>query len=141
MLRSLLVVGGLLPLLLGRVNAQSQVVAWPPLAELSTSSIYLERTPRPLDPSSLASTASDTTVRQIKPTHWKEGGLVGALVLGGLGVWLGNEICQNSDDTTASCTGAVIGGGLGGGILGFLIGALIGGQIPKHSVSEPADST
>jgi hypothetical protein len=140
-LRSLLLVGGLLPLLFGRANAQGQVVTWPPLAQLSASSVYLERSPTPLDPPWLAAVASDTTVRQIKPTHWKEGGLVGALVVGAFGVWLGSEICHNADDVSESCTGAVIGGGLGGGILGFLIGALIGGQIPKHSASEPADST
>jgi hypothetical protein len=140
-LRSLVFVGSLFPLLFGRADAQSQVVAWPQLAGLSTSSIYLERSPTPLDPPRLAAVASDTTVRQIKPTHWKEGGLVGALVVGAFGAWLGNEVCHNADDLSESCTGAVIGGGLGGGILGFLIGALIGGQIPKHSASEPADST
>jgi uncharacterized membrane protein YeaQ/YmgE (transglycosylase-associated protein family) len=79
-------------------------------------------------------------VRQIRPTHWKEGGLVGALAVGAFGGWLGNEICRTSDDTGSGCTGAVLGGALGGGVLGFLIGALIGGQFPKHP-SEPVEPT
>ena len=78
--------------------------------------------------------------RQIKPTHWKEGGLVGALAVGAFGAWFGNEICRNSDDTGGGCTRAVLGGALGGGVLGFLLGALIGGQFPKHP-SEPVEPT
>jgi uncharacterized protein YcfJ len=123
-LRSLLFVCGLFPLVLGRANAQSRIVT------------ILERPATPLDAPRLAEEPSDTTVRQIQPTHWKEGGLVGAVVLGAFGVWFGNEICRNADDISGSCARAMIGGGVGGGVLGFLIGALIGGQFPKHPSSE-----
>jgi hypothetical protein len=144
-LRSLLFVCGLFPLVMGTANAQRQVLTWPPLAQLSTSAVYLVRSPTPLDAPRLAEAPSDTTVRQIEPTHWKEGGLVGAVVLGAFGVWFGNEICRNADDISGSCARAMIGGGVGGGVLGFLIGALIGGQFPKHPSSvttqEPANGS
>ena len=139
MLRSLLIVCALTTLLFDRASAQGQAT-WPPLSQLSPS-LYLERPATPLNTPLLASEPSDTAIRQIRPTHWKEGGLVGALLLGGFGVWFGYEICKNSDDTTRGCTGAVLGGGLGGGVIGFLIGALIGGQFPKDQKSAPAEST
>jgi hypothetical protein len=118
---------------------QSSAVSWPPLTRMSTSSLYSERPDTPLQPHLVNRETADTVPRQIRPTHWKEGGLVGALVLGAFGLWFGNEICRNVDDASVSCTGAMIGGGLGGGGIGFLIGALIGGQFPKHSSSEPTE--
>jgi hypothetical protein len=82
---------------------------------------------------------ADTVPRQIRPTHWVEGGIVGAVALGAFGIWFGNEICQKTDaGGEPGCTAkAVVGGGILGGGLGFLIGALIGGQFPKGSPREP----
>jgi len=95
-----------------------------------------------LSPPSLAGEAGDTIVRKISPTHWKEGGIVGAVVLGAFGIWFGNEICKETEaGNEEGCTArAVVGGAIGGGGLGFLIGALIGGQFPKHPPSAPAES-
>ena len=74
--------------------------------------------------------------RQIKPTYWKEGGVIGAVAVGAFGAWLFHGLCSDSD-TAEGCTGALVGGALGGGLLGFLTGALIGGQFPKHAPSAP----
>jgi hypothetical protein len=85
---------------------------------------------------------SDTAPPQIKPTHWKEGGIVGAVLLGVFSIWFFNELCQNTDaGADSGCSAkAVVGGALGGGGLGFLIGALIGGQFPKQASRAPDDS-
>jgi hypothetical protein len=69
----------------------------------------------------------DSVRREIRPTHWKEGGLIGGVVTGvGLAVWL-NGWCHHSDD----CRGVVPAGLVAGGLLGGLVGALVGGQFPK----------
>lgn len=138
MLRLILIVGMLSSLVGHSAAAQAGAVSWPGLSRSSASSLYSNRPSTPLSQPSLAQEAPDSVPRQIRPTHWKEGGLVGALVLGGFGIWFGNELCRNVDDASVSCAGAMIGGGLGGGVLGFLIGALIGGQFPKGSSSEAA---
>jgi hypothetical protein len=138
-LRCLLIVCASCTLPLGSALAQNQAVAWPPLSQISASSLYIERPSTPFDVHLLAAETPDTIRRQIKPTHWKEGGLVGALAVGAFGAWFGNEICRNSD-TGGGCTGLTLGGALGGGVVGFLIGALIGGQFPKHP-SAPVGPT
>jgi hypothetical protein len=121
--------------------AQTPVVPWPPLTGLSASSLYTERPSTPFSNRLLASEPRDTVPRQIPPTHWKEGGIVGAVALGAFGVWFGNEICQETDaGSEEGCTArSIVGGAILGGGLGFLIGALIGGQIPKHSPSDAAE--
>jgi hypothetical protein len=81
-------------LLIQTASAQTAALSWPPLSHLSESSLYTDRTTTPLSPRSLTREAPDTIVRQIRPTHWKEGGLVGALLLGAFGIWFGNEICR-----------------------------------------------
>jgi hypothetical protein len=121
------------------IEAQAQSVTWPQLSQLSSPSIYPTHPADRLNFEPLAGESPDTVIRQIRPTHWKEGGLVGALVLGAFGAWFGNEICRN-DEVSNDCTGLVLGGVLGGGGVGFLIGALIGGQFPKHVADESADS-
>jgi hypothetical protein len=71
----------------------------------------------------------DSVERQIRPTHWKEGALVGGIVSGlGLALLI-DGLC--SSDSGGNCGSAVAGGLLGGGVLGGLVGALIGGQFPK----------
>jgi hypothetical protein len=126
-------------LLVATATAQNVSLSWAPLSNLSSSLLYDLPLRGPLTPGSLLAEQADTVPRQIKPTHWKEGGLVGALAVGAFGAWLGSEICQNSD-TGSGCTGLTLGGALGGGVLGFLIGALIGGQFPKQP-SAPAEPT
>jgi hypothetical protein len=121
--------------------AQTPAVSWLPLSGLSESSLYTERPSTPFSNRLLASEPRDTVAKQIRPTHWKEGGIVGAVALGAFGVWFGNEICQKTDaGSEEGCTArSVVGGAIVGGGLGFLIGALIGGQFPKHSSSGPAE--
>jgi hypothetical protein len=126
-------------LLVATATAQRVPLAWAPLSNLSSSPLYDLPLGGPLTPGSLLAEQADSVARQIQPTHWKEGGLVGALAVGAFGAWLGSEICRNSD-TGSGCTGVALGGALGGGVLGFLIGALIGGQFPKQP-SAPAEPT
>jgi hypothetical protein len=66
--------------------------------------------------------------------------LVGALLVGALGAWFGNEICRN-DEVEDDCTGLILGGVVEGGGVGFLLGALIGGQFPKDVERQSADSS
>ncbi|HEV2085011.1 MAG TPA: hypothetical protein VGR09_08005 [Gemmatimonadales bacterium] len=139
MLRWLLTGCALSTLLVDSARAQAQVITWPLLSQLSSSSLYIGRPADPLDPHLLAAAPSDTVAREIKPTHWKEDGIVGAVLIGGSSAWLGHAICRNSQG--GSCTGALVGGALGGGLIGFLIGALIGGQFPKQPTSAPAETT
>lgn len=142
MVRRVLVVCASSALLLQTASAQTAAVSWPPLSHLSESSFYAERPTTPLSPPSLALEAGDTIVRQISPTHWKEGGIVGAVILGAFGIWFGNEICQETEaGNDGGCAArAVVGGAIGGGGLGFLIGALIGGQFPKRPKRVSSDS-
>ena len=68
----------------------------------------------------------DSVPRQISPTYWKEGALVGGVVTGlGLAVWV-DAWCRGDD-----CGGPVTGGFVLGAVLGGLTGALVGGQFPK----------
>lgn len=78
----------------------------------------------------------DTVERQIQPTHWKEGALVGG-VLGGLGgALLGHAICTQSEQPDKNCTGTtVIAAVLSAAVLA-IPGALIGGQFPKGRGAE-----
>jgi hypothetical protein len=70
----------------------------------------------------------DSVRREIGPTHWKKGALIGGVVTGlGLALWV-EGICRSSE---SDCDGAVPAAFLMGGALGGLIGALIGGQFPK----------
>jgi hypothetical protein len=68
------------------------------------------------------------------PTHWVEGGIIGAAALGILGAALTGGLCAYSD-TNRRCTGATIGGGVMGAGVGFVLGALIGGSFPKRKQS------
>jgi hypothetical protein len=71
--------------------------------------------------------APDSVRREIRPTHWKEGALIGGVVTGlGLAVWL-NGWCHDSDD----CRGVVPASLVAGGLVGGLVGALVGAQFPK----------
>jgi hypothetical protein len=120
--------------------AQGQPVSWPGLSGISSSPVYPQTPASPLHYHILSTTPADTVIRQIQPTHWKEGGAIGAVAVGALGALFGSGICQLSDNSSDGCIGLEVRGALGGGILGFLIGAFIGGQFPKHSAARPADA-
>lgn len=78
----------------------------------------------------------DTVERQIKPTHWKEGALVGG-VLGALGgAILGKAICTQSEQPDKHCTGSLLIGAVLGAVILGIPGALIGGQFPKGHGAE-----
>jgi hypothetical protein len=64
----------------------------------------------------------------IRPTHWVEGGLIGAAVAGAGFALLGQLFCEQNC-TQRSAEAAVL-----GGALGFVIGALIGGSFPKQDL-------
>ena len=75
------------------------------------------------------SLAPDSLRRQVRPTHWKEGALVGGVVTGlGLALLI-DGFCRSSDTGCPAGTARQV--FLLGGVLGGLTGALIGGQIPK----------
>jgi hypothetical protein len=72
----------------------------------------------------------DSVRPQIRPTHWKEGALVGGVVTGlGLALWV-DAWCRGSESSD-DCGGAATGGFVLGAVLGGLTGALVGGQFPK----------
>jgi hypothetical protein len=74
--------------------------------------------------------AADSVPRQIRPTHWKKGALIGGLATGLGFALLADAFCRSSD-AIDDCRGVFTGGFLAGGVLGGLLGALIGGQFPK----------
>jgi hypothetical protein len=137
-LRRLLIVCASCTLPLGSALAQNQAVPWPPLSQISASSLYIERPSTPFDVHLSAAETPDSIRRQIKPTYWKESGIVGALAAGAFLGWLAHGFCSYSE-SGGGCTGALVGGALGGGVIGFLTGALIGGQFPKHPRSAPPE--
>lgn len=76
------------------------------------------------------SLALDSVRRDIQPTHWKEGALIGGVSVGlGMAI-LASGFCGYSDNG-GDCGGTFTAGLLAGGVLGGLVGALIGGQFPK----------
>jgi hypothetical protein len=78
----------------------------------------------------------DTVERQIRPTYWKEGALIGGIVGGVGGALLGHGLCEMSEDFDKNCIGSVLLGGVLGAALLAVPGALIGGQFPKHEDAE-----
>lgn len=120
--------------------AQSSRVAWPPLSNVSASPLYAERAPGPFDLSAMELEPGDTVPRQIKPTYWKEGGIIGAIMAGSFLAYLFHGLCASSDSSAPSCAGALVGGIVMGGGLGFISGALVGGQFDKNPKPAAADS-
>ena len=74
---------------------------------------------------------SDTLVRDIRPTYWKEGAAVGALVGAVGGALAGWWVCGMSEEVGKDCGGAAIFSGLGGAVVLAIPGALVGGQFRK----------
>jgi hypothetical protein len=139
LLRYFLIVSALSTLRLDSASAQARAVTWPALSQLSASALYSKRPAAPLDLHRLAEEPSDTVVRRIKPTYWKEGGLVGGVAAGAFLAYLAGGLCQSSD-TGENCGGAAIGGAVLGAGVGFGLGALIGGQFPKRPKRVSSDS-
>lgn len=74
---------------------------------------------------------ADSVEHDIRPTHWKEGALVGALIGAAGGAVLGAAFCRNSEQAGKDCTKSSVLGGLVVALVLAIPGALIGGQIPK----------
>jgi hypothetical protein len=127
-------------LLIGSASAQTQAVTWPPISRLSASSLYSERPTTSLDRHLLAGEPPDTAVRQIKPTYWKEGALVGGIVSGIFFAWLAHGLCTYDDGSNRNCGLQLVGGAVFGGGLGFGLGGLVGGQFPKGRPRVSSDS-
>ena len=77
------------------------------------------------------------TARVRSGDHRIEGTVIGGVLLGAVGAWLGHEICQGGAQPAAgggdsSCSGATIGSGLIGAIIGGTIGYFIGKSTPKY---------
>jgi hypothetical protein len=90
----------------------------------------------PLQPLVLADT-TDSIPRQVRPTHWKEGALIGGLALGAAVALLSAVVCSAGAEAETDCSGAPIAGFAIGVLPGAIAGALVGGQFPKPE--EPAD--
>lgn len=118
---------GAFPLFLLLLTAQPAVAQR--LAQLSPT-VSLSTQPR--SGSSQALKAGLLNASSPPPTHWLEGGLVGAAAGGTLATFWGSAGCEGR------CTvgGTMVGFALGAG-LGFTVGALIGGQFPKHRTPPP----
>jgi hypothetical protein len=93
----------------------------------------------PLHPAGLGEPRD--SVRNIQPTYWKEGALVGGGVGAVGGLLLGLAVCGLSEDPNSSCTGTAIAGALGGALLLAIPGALIGGQFHKGQSTSSSQPT
>lgn len=95
----------------------------------------LARTVRPSRSISVATLFPPAAVRR---THWFEGGLIGAAVLGvSVGV-LANGMCDADSGTNCSTTVPTV--TVAAAALGWVVGALIGGQIRKAEHDAGATS-
>ena len=79
---------------------------------------------------------ADSVERDIRPTYWKEGALVGGLVGATAGALLGAALCRNSEGTGRDCAGRTVSGALISGLVLTIPGALIGGQMHKDGAPE-----
>jgi len=69
--------------------------------------------------------------------HRFERMLIGALLLGGFGAWVGSESCHNQPEPVATnggseCAGATLTVGFVGAVIGGGIGYLLGRATPKY---------
>jgi hypothetical protein len=125
----------------GGLAAQAAPIAWQPLRAPSSSYFYASPAIGPLSPQAFRAEPPDTGVRQIKPTYWKEGGVVGAVVVGTSMTLLVVGLCREGDGADCHPYQYVL-GPLFSAALGFGLGALVGGgQFRKHPRSLPAEPT
>ena len=131
--REMLRIGGLAPLgvsLSSLLAAQSRAAESHGAAPLATAKGSFGRAKRCLMLYMWGGPAHQDTL-DLKPSYWKEGGLIGAGVLGLSGLIVAAEFCGYSDTGDDDCTLGTIGGAVVGSALGFGVGALIGGMFPK----------
>jgi len=120
----------LLSLAVGTVPAPAQTSVAGPLPSLVWS--RAERGPLQ---ATRALAPSDTVPRNIQPTYWKEGALIGGVAGAVAGALLFAAFCESSD-VAGSCAGSTVGGVLVGALILGLPGALIGGQFPKGGSAD-----
>lgn len=89
----------------------------------------------------LASAAAIPDTIRSRPTHWREGALVGGITGALVGAWFVGSLCANSD-VAQDCTGATLGGAVVLGAAAGTLGALIGGLFPKpgESATPPSET-
>ena len=121
-------------LLLGLATSSSALAGQSALRG-PTASVLTSTTPGPLR-AVVFGEPGDSVDRDIRPTHWKEGALVGGLIGATGGALLGAAICRNSEVADKSCGGTPVVSGLIVGLVLAIPGALIGGQIPKGGPTE-----
>lgn len=84
--------------------------------------------------------AERDTVPDLSPrpdSYQREGGFVGALVFGLLGVFLASKICSGDEDQREEhCGTETAGVGVAGVLGGFALGSLIGKQFAKHPAED-----
>lgn len=102
-----------------------------------SSVLFLEHTPTRTERA-----FADTAAGGVRPTHWKQGlvigGVAGAVGLGAVFYLL----CGDLNENQGSCIGTGLGAAVFGAIIGGTVGALIGGQFPQHADTLAApDST
>jgi hypothetical protein len=106
-----------------------------PVSRLVPSLVISNATPGPLRTPGLIAPA-DSIDRDIRPTYWKEGALVGGLSGAAAGTVLGLVICRNSEELGKNCAGSAVAGGLISALVLAIPGALIGGQMQKDGAAE-----
>jgi hypothetical protein len=100
-----------------------------------TASVLTSTTSGPLR-SAVSEERGDSVDRDIRPTHWQEGALVGGLIGAVGGTVLGLAICRNSEELGKNCAGSAVAGGLISAVVLAIPGALIGGLMPKGVPEE-----
>jgi hypothetical protein len=105
--------------------AQVKPASWPqgPVISLPARAHSLLYAEPPSQPTNLPDTYPST--------YWKEGGIIGGLLLGIAGALLINGLCHDSDTAEEHCGTKAVGGAALGAGLGFVIGSLVGGQFHK----------
>lgn len=140
MRRLMLIISALTLLACGTAAAQRAELARPLLSSASASLLYTAWPAGPLDPQGLVGERLDTVPRQLRPTYWKEGGIVGAAVAGIPSALFAGALCAYLEYPRTGCVGETLLGGVIGGGVGFLLGALVGGQFNKTPRPLPTDS-
>jgi hypothetical protein len=118
------------------LEARGRPVPRPSIAAMRYSALALgpARAESPLAPERAAIRAA------VRRSRWREGAIVGALLFGAAGAYVGGGICGADDGAGGAasdgCTGEIIGGGLLGVVVGGVAGGLIGAQIRKGPGGE-----
>lgn len=101
---------------------------------LGSSSLAAQQAALRPRPSSLFEPAAAVTADSVRlaPTYWKEGAVVGGVIVGALGAVAMTGLCEMDESANGCNVGlAAIGGAAIGFLIGAIPGALIGGQIHK----------